>query len=83
MSFANFIKKSDEDLLFEYLDGQKGSESSENAKFILETRNAQRLSEYSNGLVRVTKGLQVATWVLVLFTLIQALAQIANLIKQQ
>jgi hypothetical protein len=82
MSFAELTKKSDDDLLFEYLDGQKGSESSENAKFILETRNAKRLSGYSDGLVKVTKGLQVATWVLVFFTLIQASVQIVNLFKR-
>jgi hypothetical protein len=81
IDYGSWIKKTDSELIYEYLDGEKGSESSENAKFILETRNAHKLSGYSESLVKVTNGLKIATWVLGIFTLLQVAAQFANMFR--
>ena len=78
VDYVPWLNKSDKELLAGFFDSQKGSEASENAKFILETRNAQRLGDFTQGLVNVTNGLRWATWVLVIFTAAQVVIAFMN-----
>jgi len=67
VDYAEYLDKSDEELIRNFTGGEPGSPHSEAVRVVLDTRNARRMAD-------MTDSIKLATWIIAAMAAIQAIS---------
>ena len=72
VDYAEYLDKSDEELIRNFTGGQPGSPHSEAMRVVIDTRNARRMAD-------MTDSIKLATWIIAGMAAIQAISAVASI----